>query len=80
MCVTAVSIPSPVPPSTGPTCRIPISTACSLFESYLFGVPGSDPLTLTVVPLTVLMTILAAGFLPARRLVRLEPARILSEE
>ncbi len=52
----------------------------SLLKSYLFGVPGTDPLTLTFVPLTVLVTLLAAGFLPARRLWRLEPARILSEE
>jgi len=52
----------------------------SLLKSYLFGVPGTDPLTLTVVPLTVLVTLLAAGLMPARRLWRLEPARILSEE
>jgi hypothetical protein len=49
-------------------------------ESFLFAVPASDLLTYTVVPLVVLMTVLAAGLLPARRLWRLEPARILSGE
>lgn len=49
-------------------------------QSFLFGVPGSDPLTFSVAILVVLLVSLTAGYIPARRLLHLQPARLLSDE
>jgi ABC-type antimicrobial peptide transport system permease subunit len=48
--------------------------------SLLFGVPALDPITLAVVPATLLAVVLAATYLPARRAARLDPMVVLRNE
>lgn len=47
---------------------------------FLFGVQASDPLVYSGVILTVLLGCATAGYLPARRTLRIEPARVLKQE
>jgi hypothetical protein len=49
-------------------------TAGRLLESVLIGVTSRDPLTLTLVPATMLATALLAGLLPALRTASVDPA------
>jgi predicted permease len=51
-----------------------------LLEGLLFGISPSDPLTLAVVALVLLAAAAAAGYGPARRAARLDPARVLRAE
>ena len=48
-----------------------------LLEGALFGVSPRDPLTLAAVALVLLLSAAAAGYGPARRASRLDPARVL---
>jgi predicted permease len=48
--------------------------------SLLFGVPALDPITLAIVPLTLLTVVLVATDLPARRAARLDPMGVLRNE
>jgi putative ABC transport system permease protein len=49
-------------------------------EQILFGVAPSDPLTLTAVPLVLVVVAFAASFLPASRATRIDPAEVLRQE
>jgi putative ABC transport system permease protein len=48
-----------------------------LLEGLLFGISPRDPLTLAAVAFVLLLTAAAAGYGPARRASRLDPARVL---
>jgi putative ABC transport system permease protein len=51
-----------------------------LLQTLLFGVSPFDPLTLSVAVLLVLLLVLAASFVPARRAANIHPMRALREE
>lgn len=51
-----------------------------LLQSLLFGVSPFDPITLTVAVVLILLLVLAASFLPARRAAAIHPMRALREE
>ena len=51
-----------------------------LIARFLFGVQNADPVTYSVAILSVLFVCSAASYLPARRLLHLEPARVLKQE
>jgi ABC-type antimicrobial peptide transport system permease subunit len=51
-----------------------------LIQGLLFDVAPSDPLTLTLVPLLLGAVTLVAGWLPARRAMKIDPAIVLREE
>jgi ABC-type lipoprotein release transport system permease subunit len=48
-----------------------------LIKSLLFGVSPLDPLTLTVVPCVLILTALAACYVPARRAATADPKAAL---
>ncbi|HXT70433.1 MAG TPA: ADOP family duplicated permease [Vicinamibacterales bacterium] len=50
-----------------------------VLRAQLFGVEPSDPLTLAAVCAGVILVAVVAGYLPARRAVRIDPATILRE-
>jgi putative ABC transport system permease protein len=50
-----------------------------LMQSLLFGVGSTDPLTYLLVSLLVVVTAVAACYLPARRAARLDPMRSLRQ-
>jgi predicted permease len=54
--------------------------ATRVFASMLFGLSPSDPVTLTLVALTLLLVGTAAGWLPARRAMRTDPMVALRYE
>ncbi|MDP6580616.1 MAG: IS3 family transposase [Vicinamibacterales bacterium] len=49
-------------------------------QNYLFGVPSFDPLSYGMVTLAVLLVCSAAGYLPIRKLLLLQPASLLKAE
>jgi ABC-type antimicrobial peptide transport system permease subunit len=51
-----------------------------LMKSFLFGVSPSDPLTFTVIALTLAGVALLATFVPARRAMRVDPNTALRYE
>jgi len=51
-----------------------------LISRFLFGVQSSDPLVYSAVILAVFLVCTAAGYLPARRILLIEPASVLKEE
>jgi predicted permease len=51
-----------------------------LMQSILFGVTALDPATYAAVAATLLVTAGVAGYLPARRVARIEPMQALREE
>jgi ABC-type antimicrobial peptide transport system permease subunit len=51
-----------------------------VMETLLFGVTALDPLTYAAVCAVLVVTALAAGYLPARRVTRIDPMRALREE
>jgi predicted permease len=60
---------------------VPAALACTrLLGSFLFGVTGSDPLTLLLAAAGLALLALAAGYLPARRAVRVDPLTALRHE
>jgi predicted permease len=60
---------------------VPIALAASrLIESTLFGVRPTDPLTLFVVVILMLITALLSGYLPARRATKVDPMVALRSE
>jgi ABC-type antimicrobial peptide transport system permease subunit len=56
------------------------ATLTRLMESLLFGVAALDPVTYVVVATVLLATATLAGWLPARRVTRIDPMRALREE
>jgi ABC-type antimicrobial peptide transport system permease subunit len=56
------------------------ATLTQLMESLLFGVAALDPVTYVVVATVLLATATLAGWLPARRVMRIDPMRALREE
>ena len=53
--------------------------AGSFVSGLLFGVEATDPRTLSVAAVVVVVTALVAGGIPAFRAARLDPARVLRE-
>ena len=51
-----------------------------VIKSQLFGVEPADPLTLTSVSLGLVAVALLACYLPARRAIKIDPARVLRSE
>lgn len=51
-----------------------------LIRSFLYGVGPTDPVTIVGVPLLLAAVAAAAGFVPARRAARVNPADVLREE
>jgi ABC-type antimicrobial peptide transport system permease subunit len=51
-----------------------------LMESLLFGVTALDPVTYVVVCVMLVATAFAAGYLPARRVTRIDPMAALRTE
>jgi predicted permease len=54
--------------------------ATRIVSTFLFGLSARDPLTLAGVSLALVMTALAAGYLPARRAARIDPLRAIRSE
>jgi ABC-type antimicrobial peptide transport system permease subunit len=60
---------------------LPAAAACSrLIASMFYGVTTSDPVTLIGVSLLLLAVAALAGFIPARRAMRLDPIATLHYE
>jgi putative ABC transport system permease protein len=51
-----------------------------LLQSVLFGVSASDPSTFALVAGVIITSVAAAGYLPARRVLRLDPVRSLRDQ
>ncbi len=51
-----------------------------LLRSLLFEVRVRDPLTFTVVPITLALVALLAGYIPARRATKVDPIEVLRHE
>jgi ABC-type antimicrobial peptide transport system permease subunit len=51
-----------------------------LVRHLLFGVSTSDPITMLLVPLTLLLSALAASYFPARRAAHMEPLASIKHE
>ena len=49
-------------------------------SSILYGVSGSDPLTLSAAVVLLVITIMLACYLPARRAASVDPAKTLAEQ
>jgi ABC-type antimicrobial peptide transport system permease subunit len=49
------------------------------FGALLYATSSSDPLTLSAASATLVVTVLAACYIPARRAARIDPARTLSD-
>ena len=59
----------------------PIAFAASrLVESLLFGMKPTDPATLTLAVLVLLIATLLAGYIPARRASQIDPVVALRHE
>jgi predicted permease len=54
--------------------------AVTAFRSFVWGVSTSDPLTFAVAPAILLIVATAAALLPARRILRVDPAQTLRAE
>jgi ABC-type antimicrobial peptide transport system permease subunit len=66
---------------TGLAFGIPASLAASrLLGHMLFGVSASDPATLAAVALCLAAVAVAAGYVPARRAIRIDPLLALRHE
>jgi putative ABC transport system permease protein len=50
-----------------------------LMRGFVFGIPATDPITFSIVPLILLAVAGAAGYLPARKASDADPARTLAE-
>jgi ABC-type antimicrobial peptide transport system permease subunit len=60
---------------------IPAALACGrIVANQLYGVPPNDPLTISAVALLLLLTALAASFIPARRASKVDPIVALRYE
>jgi putative ABC transport system permease protein len=60
---------------------VPAALICTrLFGSFLFGVTGSDPLTLVLSAVVLGLLAIVAGYLPARRAMRVDPLTALRHE
>ncbi len=67
--------------SLGAVIGVPVALAASRFiASYLFGVSPSDPLTLVLAVLAILIVAMLAGYLPGRRASSLDPMIALRSE
>ena len=51
-----------------------------LLQALLYGVSPTDPLTLALLPLALLVVVLAATLVPARRASRIDPVEALRSE
>jgi len=67
--------------AVGLTVGIPLSLASTRFlPSYLFGLKGTDPVSLITVVVLLGIVATVAGFIPARRAVGIDPMRALRYE
>jgi predicted permease len=63
--------------AAGMACALWLSDAVS---GLLFGVPASDPVSIVVTSVVLLLTALVACYVPARRVLRIDPALSLRQE
>jgi ABC-type antimicrobial peptide transport system permease subunit len=49
-------------------------------SSILYGVKGTDPLTLSIAVVLLVITIMAACYIPARRAASVDPAKTLADQ
>jgi ABC-type antimicrobial peptide transport system permease subunit len=54
--------------------------ATEIVSTFLYGLTVRDPLTFAGASLTLVVTALAAGYLPARRAARIDPLRAIRTE
>jgi predicted permease len=60
---------------------VPLTLVCSqLFHGFLFGIPSDDPVTMMVAVGVLLLLTLGAGYVPARRALRIDPMTALRQE
>ena len=66
---------------TGLAISVPTALGASrLVESFLFGMKPNDPMTVTVAVIVLLSAALLAGYFPARKAARIDPAITLRHE
>jgi ABC-type antimicrobial peptide transport system permease subunit len=64
---------------TGTLLGLAVSLVAARFlETVLYGATASDPATLTIASLVLVITILGACYVPARRAASVDPARTLT--
>jgi ABC-type antimicrobial peptide transport system permease subunit len=67
--------------AAGIAISLPVAYAASkLVESFLYGLKRNDPTALTAAALLLFAAALLAGFVPARRAARIDPATALRNE
>jgi ABC-type lipoprotein release transport system permease subunit len=54
--------------------------AAQSLSAVLYGVPPTDPVSLTTAAIVLAMTGMTACYVPARRAARIDPARTLTTE
>jgi len=67
--------------SVGLAISVPAALATSkLVKSFLFGMRSNDPLALAIAVAILMIAALAAGYVPARKAARIDPAIALRHE
>ena len=51
-----------------------------ILGGYIFGIPAVDPVTFSVTPILLVVTAVAAVYLPAMRATRVDPVKVLRQD